>query len=187
MPFFPFHSHNNKHLSISFLPFLIHFYRCRLQTQNCAVTKTTTAFAGPFDAIRQINYEHGIAGVYRGWWCTCFREVPSFGLYFACYDVFREKLVEKKLPNWGCSMIAGGLSGCFTWALVYPVDVIKTRIQTADLNMRSKDRRVFRLGRQLVRENGWKYLYRGLGVTMVRAFPVNAIIFPVYEMVNYVS
>jgi hypothetical protein len=28
---------------------------------------------------------------------------------------------------------------------------------------------------------GWKFFFRGFGVTVLRAFPVNAIIFPVYE------
>ena len=35
----------------------------------------------------------------------------------------------------------------------------------------------------LVNEHGWRYMFRGLGVTLARAFPVNAIIFPVYEFV----
>lgn len=35
----------------------------------------------------------------------------------------------------------------------------------------------------LVKEHGWQYMFRGLGVTLLRAFPVNAIIFPVYEFV----
>jgi solute carrier family 25 carnitine/acylcarnitine transporter 20/29 len=39
------------------------------------------------------------------------------------------------------------------------------------------------VARDIVRENGWQYMFRGLGVTLVRAFPVNAIIFPVYEFV----
>ena len=35
----------------------------------------------------------------------------------------------------------------------------------------------------IVKEHGWRYMFRGLGVTLCRAFPVNAIIFPVYEFV----
>jgi solute carrier family 25 carnitine/acylcarnitine transporter 20/29 len=31
-------------------------------------------------------------------------------------------------------------------------------------------------------EHGWRFFFRGLGVTLLRAFPVNAIIFPVYEI-----
>ena len=36
---------------------------------------------------------------------------------------------------WLASAVAGGSSGCLTWAAVYPVDVIKTRIQTSPFDV----------------------------------------------------
>lgn len=82
--------------------------------------------------------------------------------------------------TWLASAFAGGLTGCITWAAIYPVDVIKTRIQTSPLDTQV---RMMQVGRDIVQQHGWKFMFRGLGITMIRAFPVNGIIFPCYEFV----
>merc|ERR1712039_361388 len=83
-------------------------------------------------------HTHGIRGLYHGWWATLFREVPGGAIYFACYDYTKHKLMKNStnqevMPSWVASSLAGGISGCMTWAMVYPFDVIKTRIQTSDI------------------------------------------------------
>lgn len=82
---------------------------------------------------------------------------------------------------WLASAIAGGFAGAITWAIVYPVDVIKTRIQTAPLDTPRAQLTIWKVGQTIVRQHGWRYLFRGLGVALVRAFPVNATLFPIYE------
>jgi hypothetical protein len=42
-------------------------------------------------------------------------------------------------------------------------------------------RRITYIYRQTLEQHGWRIFFRGLGVTVLRAFPVNAIVFPVYE------
>jgi len=79
---------------------------------------------------------------------------------------------------------AGGLSGTLSWAIVYPLDLIKTRIQSLPHNCRARERGLVRVGSDVVRRHGWRALYRGFGITMMRAFPVNGIIFPTYEMTS---
>ena len=83
--------------------------------------------------------------------------------------------------EWAASALAGGCSGALTWALIYPFDVVKTRIQTAPLTTPIEKRRIVYMFRAIYKEHGIQYFFRGLGVTLLRAFPVNAIIFPVYE------
>ena len=85
--------------------------------------------------------------------------------------------------TWIASAIAGGLTGALTWAIVYPFDVIKTQIQTAPINTPKHERTIAAVTARLVKEHGWKHLFRGLSITCLRAFPVNGIIFPVYEYV----
>jgi len=91
---------------------------------------------------KDILKNHGITGLYRGWWSTCLREVPSFGMYFSSYDYFRDRLIEEfpSAPNWLSSVFAGGLSGALTWAIVYPVDIIKSIIQTQPLSTSVQER-----------------------------------------------
>jgi solute carrier family 25 carnitine/acylcarnitine transporter 20/29 len=83
--------------------------------------------------------------------------------------------------TWVSSALAGGFTGALTWAMVYPFDVIKTQIQTMPLTEEASKRRIHTVTQNLIRTHGWKHLFRGLTVTCLRAFPVNGIIFPVYE------
>mmetsp|Transcript_32874 Transcript_32874/g.36607 ORF Transcript_32874/g.36607 Transcript_32874/m.36607 type:complete len:396 (+) Transcript_32874:1-1188(+) len=82
---------------------------------------------------------------------------------------------------WIASAVAGGLTGALTWAMVYPFDVIKTQIQTSPIDTPKNERTIAAVVTKIVKERGWKHLFRGLTVTCLRAFPVNGIIFPVYE------
>jgi len=166
--------------------------KCRLQIQH-GRGAADFRYHGPMDAVRQIVRGYGLQGLYRGWWVTAWREVPAFGLYFATYDTIKANInrhlttTEESLGEsddfnhvhrWAASALAGGISGCTTWAIIYPLDVIKTRIQTSSLDRKFS---MVTVGKDLVAKHGWRILFRGLGVTLVRAFPVNGIIFPVYE------
>jgi solute carrier family 25 carnitine/acylcarnitine transporter 20/29 len=192
--------------------------KCRLQIQHGVGCKDHI-FKGPFHAIDKIFNSHGIKGLYRGFICTAWREVPAFGLYFATYDFVKESVTnivssQKKMDHkivhlndassnsskidshlsdieqqssqqWLASALAGGFSGALTWAAIYPFDVIKTRIQTTPLNTPIEKRRITYMFNLILKEHGIQYFFRGLGVTLVRAFPVNAIIFPVYEFILF--
>uniref|UniRef100_A0A7S4VZ96 Mitochondrial carrier protein n=1 Tax=Ditylum brightwellii TaxID=49249 RepID=A0A7S4VZ96_9STRA len=156
--------------------------KCRLQTQS---SSTVTQYKGPLDAVKKITSQHGIRGLYRGFGCTSLREIPAFGVYFAAYDYIKDYINDFNKDEddtqhaWMASAIAGGISGSITWGMIYPVDMIKSRIQTDPLT--GKQYSMMEVGMYLQNKYGWRYLYRGLGVTLVRAFPVNGIIFPVYE------
>jgi solute carrier family 25 carnitine/acylcarnitine transporter 20/29 len=210
--------------------------KCRLQIQQAAIstssTKTATASHPLRTTLRTIlgsgngSAPLKVAALYRGWWITCWREVPAFGAYFTLYDIFKERIQDGldqrateaqsehcvmnghglatvtatsfdasvKSKNviggdenqhtshtWIASAVAGGLTGALTWAIVYPFDVIKTQIQTAPIDTPKNERTISAVFSKIVKEHGWKHLFRGLSVTCLRAFPVNGIIFPVYE------
>mmetsp|Transcript_19928 Transcript_19928/g.28215 ORF Transcript_19928/g.28215 Transcript_19928/m.28215 type:complete len:383 (-) Transcript_19928:503-1651(-) len=179
--------------------------KCRIQVQHgkgCA----DNVYSGPAQATKRIIQDHGISGLYRGWWCTFWREVPAFGLYFSVYDYLKDRtntllaemasggssstlatnnVQDAAFPHhhhtWLASAIAGGFSGAATWLVVYPFDVLKTRIQTADMTTPSHKLKMWNVGRSIVAKHGWKHLFRGMSITLLRAFPTNALIFPVYE------
>lgn len=159
--------------------------KCRLQIQS-STTTTSTRYQGPLHAVRHILQHHGVTRLFQGFSSTALREIPAFGVYFASYDALKDLAVAHlgTSSSWLASAWAGGCAGSLTWAMVYPVDVIKTRIQTAPLDTAWAELGLWRVGRDLVRHHGGvQCLFRGLGVTLVRAFPVNGTIFPVYECV----
>ena len=75
--------------------------------------------------------------------------------------------------------IAGGAAaGAAYWGVPYPLDTIKTRLQTNDTH-------TFRTATaSIAAEGGIRAFYRGAGITVARAMPSNAIVFVVYNWVT---
>ena len=94
-------------------------------------------------------------------------------------------------------LLCGGIAGVATWASVFPLDVIKTRLQAETISndnqqLQHPERRrqqqqtnnnngralrfsSVQLAKDAYRAEGIKPFYRGLGVCSVRAFIVNAV------------
>lgn len=102
------------------------------------------------------------------------------------HEHIRASLLETEiydLPNLNGLelMVAGGLSGVAGWLSTYPVDVIKTRIQAQSLSHQKRYASMWDCGQRIVKEEGWRVLWRGTAATVLRAFPTNAVIFLGYS------
>lgn len=67
------------------------------------------------------------------------RDAPGFGYYFCLFELFKRGLnVHVKEQDKNSSkldiglrkFISGGTAGVLTWFLVYPMDTVKSRMQT---------------------------------------------------------
>nr|CAB3501605.1 unnamed protein product [Digitaria exilis] len=96
-------------------------------------------YNGMFHAGCSIWRNHGLKGLYAGYWSTLARDVPFAGLMVTFYEALKE-LTEhgktKYLPNSDLDvsnsfegLVLGGLAGGFSAYLTTPLDVIKTRLQ----------------------------------------------------------
>ncbi len=80
--------------------------------------------------------EYGVftkSGLFRGWSATVVRDVPGMALYYLAYELIKRQWAplgkngkHHDLQN----LTAGGLAGQISWLPVYPIDVIKSRIQS---------------------------------------------------------
>ena len=78
------------------------------------------------------------------------------------------------------AFLAGGMAGCTSWLFTYPVDYIKTVTQSQDLGT-PKYKNMIDCARSQYRNEGYKAFFKGLGITMLRSFPVNGVAFFSYE------
>jgi len=76
--------------------------------------------------------------------------------------------------------LAGALGGCFSNAVVYPLDTIKTRIQADSANGRS----VRALLKRILKEEGIAGFYRGFCATMLNTFSMQYAYFFFYSLVR---
>jgi len=135
-------------------------------------------YAGGVDVVRQLYKEGGIKSVYRGSAMTLARDGPGSAAYFATYELIKRRLTPKdEFGNPGqlsltAVMAAGGAAGVAMWIPVFPVDTIKSRLQSAAGNPT-----IGGTIRELYARNGLKAFFPGMGPAMARAVPANAATF----------
>jgi len=89
------------------------------------------------DAGKQIYQKYGIKGVYLGFYPTLLREIVALSIYFSTYEWGMRMLAPEgedasKTPILG-AFLAGGFSGACSWLFSYPIDYIKTVIQSQQI------------------------------------------------------
>lgn len=97
----------------------------------------------------------------------------------------QSKPVQKLTPF--ASALAGALGGCFSTAVVYPLDVAKTRIQALPSDAKGKgkdDLSVSHVLYRIFQKEGLSGLYRGFGATMLNTFSMQYAYFFFYSFVR---
>ncbi|RHX97548.1 hypothetical protein DYB25_007199 [Aphanomyces astaci] len=139
---------------------------------------TTASKQSALACARHLARQHGIyRGLYRGWQLTMLRDVPAFGSYFFAYDVMKQALTGGDEANETTFnlLLAGGIAGSLSWMTTHPIDVIKSLVQSRPRGSTSD------LVRAQLKMEGPRFLLKGFGATVARAFPVSAVTFLVYE------
>lgn len=137
-------------------------------------------YSGSLNCMLHIVKTENIRGLYKGAAVTILREIPSIGIYFASYSTAKDRLQKAFGAKYSTlvTLIAGGISGVLCWGSIYPIDVVKTRIQISDSQGKA---RMLGVAKQMYRENGIGGFFAGFTPTMIRAFYVNGIVFLAYE------
>jgi len=173
--------------------------KCRAQ-----ITSSPTAASSWF-ITKEILRTEGIRGLYFGGVVTALRDSIGYGFYFWSYEL-STRLMMTRMRERGSDvqeaakvLLCGGLAGVVTWASIFPLDVIKTRVQTQTLPNSTTtpllgaegvtectERRrlgAIEVARNAYRSEGPGVFFRGLAVCSMRAFIVNAAQWAVYEWI----
>ena len=78
-----------------------------------------------------IYKKYGLRKLYLGFGPTWLRE-SALGIYFGIYDA-AFTYYKKSNSESNSSLLAGGLAGVATWSAMYPVDYVKTIMQSDSL------------------------------------------------------
>lgn len=111
------------------------------------------------------------------------------GLFFAVYEGVRPKVRELQLPFGTGDAIAGTMASTIAKTGVFPLDLLRKRLQ-----VQGPTRNLFAGGqvplynqgagqaiKAIVAIEGWRGLYRGLGVSLIKAAPASAVTMWSYE------
>lgn len=88
-------------------------------------------------------------------------------------------------------LIVGGLSGCIAVSITYPTDLIRRRQQIQGLYAPTKTtnnavkKGLLFIAKDIIKTDGVKGLYRGLGACYLKIFPSMAITFYTYDLLKW--
>jgi solute carrier family 25 phosphate transporter 23/24/25/41 len=125
---------------------------------------------------KSIVAKGGVRGLWGGLGATLLAVAPFVGLQQASYDVMKLTLIDKGLasPSVGFFTACGVASGLTAQTIVYPLDVLRRRIQVEGVE--SSWARLYTLPalRRVVQTDGFRGLFAGLIPTYMKVAPAVA-------------
>jgi solute carrier family 25 (mitochondrial carnitine/acylcarnitine transporter), member 20/29 len=193
------------------------FVKTQMQIDTVAMTKSSSArqFNSSWDCITKLVRANGLSVLYTGHIVNTTRESTFLLSYFYMYEGLRNEFIQlatmtassketssdsinesrsSSYHKWAIPM-AGGISGAIAWAVSFPLDLIRARIQGNPVSVAriSKDEivhtnhqrqlrlSVYQIFVQLIQQKGIGGLYTGVTPSIVRAFVVSGSRFSAYE------
>ncbi|GIL90133.1 hypothetical protein Vretifemale_17806 [Volvox reticuliferus] len=144
----------------------------KLRAQLQTATPGSPGYRNPAALAAQVLRQDGVAGLYRGFTLTVIRDVPSYAMYFWLYHDIAGALSPGVHPEAApptTQVVAGGLAGVIAWLPIYPLDVLKTRVQAVTASA-SQGKTWMHFAREMYQEAGARAFFRGVAPTLVRAF-----------------
>ena len=124
--------------------------------------------------IKHIYKTKGLLGFYRGFPIYCIKEISHGTLYLGIYGSIREKYGISPISTFS----AGCISSALTWTCLFPIDILKTSIQSYNNN------HVLHL-KTIVKKHHYHKLWKGLFPTLLKIVPVNGCIMLSYELTRH--
>ena len=136
----------------------------------------------------------GIRGFFSGFGATAIRDAPYAGLYVLSYEQSKLRLSQirevtplaeisnfeggmKSSTSLSINFLSGVLAAGFATAITNPFDAVKTRLQL----MPGKYSNMIIATRRMVKEDGARSLFDGLGLRMGRKALSSALAWTLYE------
>lgn len=156
------------------------------------------------DAARKIYRYEGAPAFYAGLW-PALVGLSHVGIQFPAYEYLRWRFTDGGMgdpgANWSAILYASLLSKMLASTATYPHEVVRTRLQVqrramlgpefllglgslqrgSDVLLRPKYRGMVRTFQTVLKEEGWRALYAGLGTNLLRSVPSTGAVMFTYE------
>ncbi|KAK8940039.1 Mitochondrial adenine nucleotide transporter ADNT1 [Platanthera guangdongensis] len=142
-------------------------------------------------AIKDIFKEGRFKGFFRGNGLNVIKVAPESAIRFYAYETLKDFIVTssgKEKRDIGASgrLIAGGLAGAIAQTAIYPLDLVKTRLQTYVCDG-AKVPKLSTLSRHIWVQEGPQAFYRGLVPSLLGIIPYAGIDLAAYETLKDMS
>lgn len=146
------------------------------------------AYRSLYGAARDIVRSEGPRGLFSGFGATAVRDAPYAGLYVLLYEQLKRRLAilsssssspetTSTTSSSSINFVSGAMAAGLATAITNPFDAVKTRLQL----MPGRYGNMLRAGQLMVREDGVRSLFGGLGLRIGRKALSSALAWTVYE------
>ncbi|KAK6205403.1 mitochondrial carrier protein [Scheffersomyces amazonensis] len=160
------------------------------QLRILSQSNTSTQKNALLDTVKTIYQKEGVKnGIFRGFSITLLREIQAYGVWFLTYETLIQQVID--LQHYKSRdqistpelLISGALAGNALWLSSYPIDVIKSNIQSDKFGSESKfNGQILKATKYIYRNHGWKGFWRGIVPCLLRAVPCSAGTFASVEL-----
>jgi len=126
----------------------------------------------------------GPRGLFRGFGAHFAADSVGRGVYMMAYESIKRSFAGRSsdpLP-YAPRLVAGAGAGMSSWLVIYPLDVIRSRLFALRPSL-GGSMGVVACARQVYQENGFRGFFRGLNLTMLSAGPIAAVVLPTYDFI----
>ncbi|KAK8657851.1 hypothetical protein V6N13_036070 [Hibiscus sabdariffa] len=149
------------------------------------VLQVQTTNANILPAVKKILKEDGVLGFFRGNGLNVVKVAPESAIKFYAYEMLKNVIGDSmgdKSGDIGASgrLLAGGAAGAVAQCAIYPMDLVKTRLQTCASEC-GKPPNLGKLTKDIWVQEGPRAFYKGLVPSLLGIIPYAGIDLTVYE------
>ncbi|XP_077579888.1 electrogenic aspartate/glutamate antiporter SLC25A12, mitochondrial-like isoform X2 [Stigmatopora nigra] len=140
---------------------------------------------GPRVSALNVVRDLGFFGLYKGAKACFLRDIPFSAIYFPAYAHLKAAMADEHGQLGALQLLtAGAIAGIPAASLVTPADVIKTRLQVAARAGQTTYNGVVDCFQKIMREEGFRALWKGAGARMCRSSPQFGVTLVTYELLQ---
>ncbi|KFK36750.1 mitochondrial substrate carrier family protein [Arabis alpina] len=144
------------------------------------------------EAVKTIWKQGGVRAFFRGNGLNIVKVAPESAIKFYAYELFKnaigENMGEDKADiGTTARLFAGGMAGAVAQASIYPLDLVKTRLQTCTSQAGVVVPRLGTLTKDILVHEGPRAFYKGLFPSLLGIIPYAGIDLAAYEKLKDLS
>ncbi|GAA6008961.1 hypothetical protein JCM10207_004041 [Rhodosporidiobolus poonsookiae] len=139
---------------------------------------------GTIKGFMDLYRQGGFFGLYTGFRLHALRDTLGTGWYFGMYDTAQRLIAQNpdtfsSVPTWLSTFVCGSVAGVSSWAAIYPIDLVKAKVQRNAL-AEAPYEKPWHIFRRLS-AGGITKLYRGLGISAFRSLGTHGAFWAILE------
>jgi solute carrier family 25 carnitine/acylcarnitine transporter 20/29 len=148
-----------------------------------ATMQTKSAlYSSEWECLADVVRQDGWLGLFtRGLGATMVREVPIECIYFGLYGYLMSTTLADTLGPFA-PFVFGAMSGCASWIPVFPIDTVRTLVQTQYDGESSESG--WDIAQKVYRDRGIGAFFDGISPRLMRAALANAVTFYFYDLIT---